>query len=147
MNQGKDVSDSLKKLLASSYTLYLKTQNYHWNVTGPMFSTLHVLFENQYTEMAAALDEIAERIRALGDTAPGSFKEFERLSILESSTDPMNAADMISMLADDSERVVAVCETIISAADKNNDQATADMAIRRIDVLQKNIWMLKSHLE
>lgn len=142
-----DVVERLKQLLANSYTLYLKTQNYHWNVRGPMFTTLHTLFEQQYTELALAVDEIAERIRALGARAPGSYSEFSQLSVIEEETGSPEATVMIANLATDLERVVEIAKQTVAAAESANDPASADLAIRRIDVHQKNVWMLRSHLE
>jgi starvation-inducible DNA-binding protein len=137
----------LEALLASSYTLYLKTQNYHWNVTGPMFTSLHTLFETQYAELALAVDEIAERIRALGHRAPGSYSEFAALSEVQEDTGSPAAEDMITSLAADQARVVGIARELADAAETVSDQATADLATRRLDVHEKNAWMLKSHLE
>jgi len=141
------VVDPLARLLASSYTLYVKTHNYHWNVTGRMFTTLHTLFELQYTEYAAAIDEFAERIRALGAHAPGSFAEFAPLSAVKEETGKPGADDMIRRLVADQEAVAAVARDVFAAADAAGDQATADLATRRLDVHAKNAWMLRSHLE
>lgn len=138
---------TLERLLASSYTLYLKTHNYHWNVTGPMFTTLHTLFETQYTELALAVDEIAERIRTLGAPAPGSYTAFAKLSTIEEETGAPKAEAMITNLVADQSAIVALCQSLIEAAEAGNDQATADLATRRIDVHQKNAWMLRSHLD
>ncbi|MEJ2669597.1 MAG: DNA starvation/stationary phase protection protein [Gammaproteobacteria bacterium] len=140
-------TESLKVLLATSYTLYLKTHNYHWNVTGPMFTTLHTLFETQYTELALAVDEIAERIRTLGAPAPGSYAVFSALSAVSEETGSPKALAMINNLVADQEALVDVCKTVIQHADAAGDQATADLATRRIEVHQKNAWMLRSHLE
>lgn len=141
------VVKELSILLASSYTLYLKTQNFHWNVTGPMFTTLHTLFETQYTELALANDEIAERIRALGAFAPGSLAEFSRLSVVREATGRTTAKDMIKTLTADQKAIAKVAHKVIDAADKVSDQATADLGTRRIDIHEKNAWMLQSHLE
>lgn len=141
------VVEPLKVLLASSYTLYLKTQNYHWNVTGPMFGTLHTLFETQYTELAAAVDEIAERIRALGEFAPGSLREFSKLSLVKEATGRPKATDMIRELASDNRLLSTAAHRVIEAADDAADQATADLGTRRVDIHEKNAWMLQSHLE
>jgi len=142
-----DITNLLAKLLATSYTLYLKTHNYHWNVSGPMFSSLHTLFEQQYTELALAVDEIAERIKALGARAPGSYSEFSKLSVINEDSDSPTAKTMIANLADDMEALVELAKEIITLAEKNSDSVSADMAIRRIEIHQKNIWMLRSHLE
>ena len=141
------VVDELARLLANSYTLYLKTQNYHWNVTGPMFTTLHTLFETQYTEMAAAVDEIAERIRALGAFAPGSLGAFSKLAAVREESGRPAAKEMIQNLAADQDTVSDCARAVIEAAEKNDDQASVDLATRRQEVHQKNAWMLRSHLE
>jgi starvation-inducible DNA-binding protein len=134
------------RLLADSYTLYLKTHNYHWNVTGPMFTTLHTLFETQYTELALAVDEIAERIRAVGARAPGSYAEFSKLTkIIEAAGEP-SATDMLSDLAADQDKIVEAARGLFQAAEACGDHASADLAVRRIDIHQKNAWMLRSHL-
>ena len=139
--------EGLKALLATSYTLYLKTHNYHWNVTGPMFTTLHTLFETQYTELALAVDEVAERIRTLDSPAPGSYSAFAALSAVVEETGSPKAETMIRNLVADQETVVGLCKMVIQHADEAGDQATADLATRRIEVHQKNAWMLRSHLE
>jgi starvation-inducible DNA-binding protein len=139
--------DALASLLASSYTLYLKTHNYHWNVTGPMFTTLHTLFETQYTELALAVDEIAERIRALGEFAPGSYSAFTKLTAVKEETGHPVAKDMIRNLVADQEAVLGVARKLVEAAQEAKDEASADLGIRRINVHEKNAWMLRSHLE
>ncbi len=139
--------EPLKVLLADSYTLYLKTHNFHWNVTGPMFTTLHTLFETQYTELALAVDEIAERIRSLGHVAPGSYAEFGQLATVEDARGVPKATDMIAQLAADHDTVVKAAKGVVEAAEQAGDQATADLATRRIDVSEKAVWMLRSHLE
>lgn len=141
------VQSELSTLLASTYTLYLKTQNYHWNVVGPMFTTLHTLFEVQYTEYATAIDEIAERLRSLGAFAPGSFTEFAKLSEVKEELGEPDAVKMIKNLVADQEKIAQVALRLIEAAEKGPDQATADLATRRLDIHQKNAWMLRSHLE
>jgi starvation-inducible DNA-binding protein len=141
------VVETLSTLLASSYTLYVKTHNYHWNVTGPMFTTLHTLFETQYTELALAVDEIAERIRSIGAFAPGSFTAFSQLSTVHEETGRPEATDMIRNLVADHEAVAEAARRVIEAAEADDDQATADLGTRRQDVHQKNAWMLRSHLE
>jgi starvation-inducible DNA-binding protein len=141
------VTDSLSQLLASSYTLYLKTHNFHWNVTGPMFTTLHTMFETQYTELALAVDEIAERIRSLGEFAPGSYTAFSQLSSVKEAEGIPKAMEMIKQLVADQEEIVAIAKTVIDAADASGDQVSGDLAIRRIELHQKNAWMLRSHLE
>ncbi len=139
--------DALKTLLADTYTLYLKTHNYHWNVTGPMFTTLHTLFETEYTELALAVDEIAERIRTLGARAPGSYTEYAALANVHEDTGSPKATDMISVLVADQETMVASARAVIAAASAADDDASADLGTRRIEVHQKNAWMLRSHLE
>lgn len=141
------VVEQLSGLLANSYVLYVKTHNYHWNVIGPMFSTLHMLFETQYTELALAVDEIAERIRALGAYAPGSLAAFTELATVREETGHPDAVQMIRNLLSDQEAVVAVAQNVIKTAEVAGDQASADLATRRMDIHQKNAWMLRSHLE
>lgn len=141
------VTKELSSLLASSYLLYVKTHNYHWNVTGPMFTTLHTLFEEQYTELATAVDEIAERIRALGPLAPGSLSAFSKISEVDEETGHPEAKQMIRNLAEDQRSIAAVARRVIEAAEAAGDQASADLATRRTDVHEKNAWMLQSHLE
>ena len=146
-NRNENVIKDLERLLASSYTLYLKSHNYHWNVTGPMFTTLHTLFETQYTDLALAVDEIAERIRTLGARAPGSYTEFAKLSDVEEDTDSPSASAMVENLVADQQTIAAIARDLIAAAEEVNDAATADLATRRLDVHEKNAWMLRSHLE
>jgi len=140
-------AEALSKLLADSYTLYLKTHNFHWNVTGPMFTTLHTLFETQYTELAAAVDEIAERVRALGYPAPGSYSQFVELATVKEATDIPSAQNMIKILSDDLDTVVGSAKAVFEAAESASDQASGDLAVRRMEISQKNAWMLRSHLE
>ena len=141
------VVDELSKLLANSYTLYLKTQNYHWNVTGPMFTTLHTLFETQYTELALAIDEIAERIRARGAFAPGSGSEFARLSAVAEDNGRTPAKRMIGNLVADQQKAGDAARRVIEAAEAVDDQASVDLGTRRLEVHEKNAWMLRVHLE
>lgn len=141
------VTQELKVLLASSYTLYLKTHNFHWNVTGPMFATLHTLFMTQYSELALAIDEIAERIRSLGEQAPGSYRDFARLSSVEDASGSPKAKEMIEILVADQAKIVASAKRVIELGEAGKDQATVDLATRRIDIHEKNAWMLRSHLE
>ncbi len=142
-----DTVEALSRLLAASYTLYLKTHNFHWNVTGPMFSTLHTLFETEYTELALAVDEIAERIRALGAPAPGSYTEFSRLSPVKEAQGTPKALAMVEELAGDQDTVADAARQVVEAAESAGDQASGDLGVRRIDVHEKNAWMLRSHLE
>jgi len=141
------VVQPLSVLLASSYTLYLKTHNYHWNVTGPMFTTLHGLFMTQYSELALAVDEIAERIRTLGAPAPGSYTAYMELSTVKEENGQPDAKQMIKQLVADQELVVAAARKVFEVAQKADDEVSADLAIRRMDVHAKNAWMLRSHLE
>lgn len=143
----EQVVQALSRLLASSYTLYLKTHNYHWNVTGPMFTTLHTLFEREYTELALAVDEIAERIRALGHPAPGSYAEFSKLSLVAEAQGVPPALQMVSQLVEDQQLVADAARALRKAAGAAGDDASEDLAVRRIDVHEKNAWMLRSHLE
>jgi starvation-inducible DNA-binding protein len=147
MSSNEHVVEALSKLLADTYTLYLKTHNYHWNVTGPMFNTLHTLFETQYTEYALAVDEIAERIRAIGARAPGSYTEFAELASVKEDRGSPPAMEMISNLVADQEATVASARKIVEVAEAAGDQATADLGVRRIETHEKNAWMLRSHLE
>lgn len=147
MTDKDKTTDALSRLLADSYVLYLKTHNFHWNVTGPMFTTLHTLFETQYTELALAVDEIAERIRALGAVAPGSFSAFSKLAKVQESNEVPKATDMIRELADDQVKVVEAAKEVVKLAEAGGDDATADLGITRIQVHEKNAWMLLSHLE
>ena len=147
MTKTDKTTDSLSRLLADSYVLNLKTHNFHWNVTGPMFTTLHTLFETEYTELALAVDEIAERIRALGAVAPGSFSAFGKLTKVQEAEGVPKATEMIRMLADDQIKVTAAAKKVVELAEAAGDDATADLGIKRIQVHEKNAWMLESHLE
>lgn len=140
------VVKTLSVLLADSYLLMLKTHNYHWNVTGPHFGALHTLFQGQYEEMFAAVDELAERLRALGEKAPGSFADFSKLSRLKEETGHPAANDMIQNLADDHDTLAADADAVLKAAAEIGDDATGDLAIERIQLHQKAAWMLKAHL-
>ena len=149
---GIDASDreaiaaGLSRLLADSYTLYLKTHNFHWNVTGPMFNTLHLMFETQYTELAMAVDEIAERIRALGHPAPGSYAAYAKLtSIPEEETVP-TAEKMIAQLVAGQETVARTAREVFPTAEKAGDEPTADLLTQRMQIHEKNAWMLRSML-
>lgn len=141
------VVDQLGELLASSYTLYLKTHNYHWNVTGPMFTTLHNLFETQYTELATAVDEIAERIRALGHFAPGGYKAFGKLtSIKEAPEQPPEALEMVKQLAEGNEAVARTARKIFSTVEDAGDEVSVDLLVGRMQYHEKTAWMLRSIL-
>lgn len=146
-NSSKAVTDALEGLLANSYILYLKTQNFHWNVTGPSFASLHALFQTQYEELAVANDDIAERIRALGARAPGSFAAFLKLAEVGEETGAPRAVDMIEKLSADQVLLSASAQKVLEAAQEAGDEATADLAIGRIQAHDKNHWMLKAHLE
>ena len=141
------ISQGLAKLLADSYTLYLKTHNFHWNVTGPMFQTLHLLFEQQYNELALAVDLIAERIRALGLPAPASYTQYMRLSSVKEETGVPQATDMIRQLLEGQETVARTARQAFPAAEEAGDQATMDLLTQRLQVHEKNAWMLRSLLE
>jgi starvation-inducible DNA-binding protein len=141
------LAEGLSRLLADSYTLYLKTHNFHWNVTGPMFNTLHLMFMAQYTEQWNALDLIAERIRALGHRAPGSYREFSKLSSIAESEGSPNATDMIRQLVDGQEAVARTARSVFQIADQASDQPTADLLTQRLQVHEKTAWMLRSLLE
>lgn len=140
----KSVCRGLNKLLADSYLLYLKTQNYHWNVTGKMFRSLHSLFEEQYQELAAAVDEIAERIRALGEFAPGSFSTFSRVTSIKEENSIPTAEEMIHNLVVGNEAVVTTAREMISLTDDCEDDVTADLLVERMQIHEKNAWMLRS---
>ena len=141
------IASGLERVLADSYTLYLKTHKYHWNVTGPMFQTLHVMFEGQYTELAMAVDQIAERIRALGALSPGSYREFSALTSISEDDDTPNATTMIRRLVEAQESVVRTAREAFPAAEKGGDQATLDLLTQRMQVHEKTAWMLRSLLE
>jgi starvation-inducible DNA-binding protein len=145
--QRKTIADGLSHLLADTYTLYLKTHNYHWNVTGPMFNTLHLMFENQYNELALAVDLIAERIRALGSPAPGSYAEFARLSVIEETDGVPSAQEMIADLVKGQEAVVRTARKVLPTAEKVNDQPTIDLLTQRMNVHEKTAWMLRALLQ
>ena len=143
----QQIAEGLSRLLADSYTLYLKTHNFHWNVTGPMFSTLHTLFEQHYTELATAVDEIAERIRALGVAAPGSYKQFSELSSIEEETGVPGAEEMIRQLVQGQEAVVKTARSVFPVVESANDEPSADLLTQRMQIHEKNAWMLRSLLE
>ncbi len=147
MASNDKVVAALSRLLADSYTVYLKTHNYHWNVTGPMFNTLHTLFETQYTELALAVDEIAERIRAVGARAPGSYTEFAELAAIKEDTSSPEAKQMIANLVADQRTLVEGARKLVEAAEASHDQASGDLGVRRIDLHEKTAWMLQAHLE
>ncbi|MDX2021355.1 MAG: Dps family protein [Deltaproteobacteria bacterium] len=142
------ITKGLSELLADTYTLYLTTHNFHWNVTGPMFNTLHAMFMTQYTELWNAVDPIAERIRSLGHVAPGSYAQFSKLSSLKDApSSPPKAMEMVSLLADGHEAVARTARRIFPLADEANDQPTADLLTQRLDIHEKTAWMLRALLE
>jgi starvation-inducible DNA-binding protein len=142
-----EVVRALENLLASSYTLYLKTHNFHWNVKGPMFTTLHTLFETEYTELALAVDQIAERIRALGHPAPGTYAAFSERSAVKERNGVPKATEMLKELVRDQGTVAEVAREVLRAAEPAGDDASEDLAVQRIQVHEKNAWMLRSHLD
>jgi starvation-inducible DNA-binding protein len=142
----KTIAEGLSRLLADSYTLYLKTHNYHWNVTGPMFNTLHLMFEQQYTELAMAVDLVAERIRALGHPAPGSYKAYAALTSIDEETGTPDATEMIRQLVKGQEAVVRTARAVFPAAEAASDEPTCDLLTQRMQIHEKNAWMLRSML-
>jgi starvation-inducible DNA-binding protein len=140
------IAEGLSHLLADTYTLYLKTHKYHWNVTGPMFQTLHLMFETQYNELALAVDLIAERIRALDVLAPGSYSEFSKLASISEDADTPSATDMIQRLVDGQEAVVRTARSLYPTANNAHDEVTADLLTQRIQIHEKTAWMLRSLL-
>lgn len=141
------IADGLSRLLADSYTLYLTTHNFHWNVTGPMFNTLHIMFMDQYTELWNALDPIAERIRALGHPAPASYSQFVKLSSIDEESGVPNATGMIRQLIAGQEAITRTARGIFPIVDKAGDEPTADLLTQRMQIHEKNAWMLRSLLE
>ncbi|MES2491611.1 MAG: Dps family protein [Pseudomonadota bacterium] len=145
--QRKSIADGLSRLLADEYTLYLKTHNFHWNVTGPMFNTLHLMFETHYNESALAVDLVAERIRALGHPAPGTYKQYAALSSIEETAGVPEAMEMVRLLVKGHEACAKTARSIFPAADKASDEPTADLLTQRMQVHEKTAWMLRSLLE
>jgi len=141
------VAGELSKMLADSYTLYMMTHNFHWNVEGPMFNTLHNMFMTQYTEQWTALDQIAERIRALGHYAPGTYAEYAKLSSINEPKAVPKATEMIRLLVSGNEAVAKTARHALNQADQANDQPSADLLTQRLDVHEKNAWMLRSLLQ
>ncbi|HSG58266.1 MAG TPA: Dps family protein [Woeseiaceae bacterium] len=144
--QRQEIASGLSRLLADSYSLYLKTHNYHWNVTGPQFNTLHTMFEEQYTELAAAVDEIAERIRALGIKAPGSYSAFGALTSIDEGSGDESAEEMIRQLVIGQETVARTAREAFPAAEAANDEPSADLLTQRMQIHEKKAWMLRSML-
>ena len=143
----KAISKGLSELLADSYSLYLMTHNFHWNVRGPMFNTLHTMFMTQYTEQWAALDLIAERIRSLGEPAPGTYKEFSKLTSIKEVEGTPKGMDMVNLLMKAQEATAKTARKLFPIVEKAKDQPTADLITQRIDVHEKTAWMLRSLLE
>ncbi len=143
----KGIAEGLNRLLADSYTLYLMTHNFHWNVKGPMFNTLHLMFEQQYNELALAVDTIAERIRALGYPAPGTYSEFAALSSIKEVKGQPKAEDMIKHLVKGQESVVKTARSLFPIVEAASDEPTADLLTQRMQLHEKTAWMLRSLLE
>jgi starvation-inducible DNA-binding protein len=143
----RKVAEGLSKVLADTYTLYLKTHNFHWNVTGPMFQTLHLMFEAQYNELALAVDLVAERIRALGHVAPGTYAAYAKLSSIKEKEGVPAAKEMIRLLVEGNEAVARTARAVFPVADKAGDEPTADLLTQRLQVHEKTAWMLRSLLE
>jgi starvation-inducible DNA-binding protein len=143
----KEISGGLARVLADTYTLYLKTHNFHWNVTGPMFQTLHLMFEGQYNELALAVDLVAERIRALGEFAPGSYADFSKLSSIPEANGVPAATDMVKQLVEGHEAVIRTARSVFPWAEKANDQSTIDLLTQRLQVHEKTAWMLRSLIQ
>lgn len=139
-----NIANGLARVLADSYSLYLKTHNFHWNVTGPMFNSLHLMFETHYTELAIAVDLIAERIRALGFIAPGSYSEFAKLSKVEEHTGDIEANKMIRYLIEAHEVVIKTVRELLHSVESANDQVSLDLLTQRLQVHEKTVWMLRS---
>ena len=146
-NKRQEIASGLSRVLADSYTLYLKTHNFHWNVTGPMFQTLHLMFEAQYNELALAVDLVAERIRALGFPAPGTYKQFGALSSIKEEDGVPKAQDMITKLVEGHETVARTARSVFKVAESASDQPTCDLLTQRMQVHEKTAWMLRSLLE
>jgi starvation-inducible DNA-binding protein len=141
------IAAGLSRLLADNYTLYLKTHNFHWNVTGPMFNTLHLMFETQYNELWLANDQIAERIRSLGYPAPGTYGEYVELASIKETPGQPNAEEMVRLLVEGNEAVVRTARSVFPVVDNAHDEPTADLLTKRMQVHEKNAWMLRSLLE
>ena len=140
----KEISEGLARLLADTYTLYVKTQGFHWNVTGPMFRSLHLMFEEEYIDLRDAADEIAERIRALGHMSPGSFSEFSKLSSVTDQEGAPEALEMVRQLVDGHEAVIRTARELVATSEAAGDVATADLGTQRIQIHEKTAWMLRS---
>jgi len=145
-NDRRAIAEGLSRVLADTYTLYLKTHNFHWNVTGPMFQTLHLMFEQQYNELALAVDLIAERIRALGFPAPATYKQFLQLSSIKEDEGVLSADEMIRLLVEGQESVVRTARSVFPVVERVSDEPTADLLTQRMQVHEKTAWMLRSLL-
>lgn len=143
----EEIAGGLSRVLADTYTLYLKSHNFHWNVTGPMFQTLHLMFEQHYNELALAVDELAERIRALGFPAPGTYRQFAELASIKEDDGVPAATDMIRLLVEGHETVARTAREVFKIAEAANDQPTCDLLTQRMQVHEKTAWMLRSLLE
>lgn len=141
------IVEGMRHVLADTYTLYLKTHNFHWNVTGPMFNTLHLMFEEQYNELWTAVDELAERIRSLGEFSPGTYAEFSKLTKVREADGVPKAEDMIAQLVEAHETVIRTMRGVFPAAEKGNDESTLDLLTQRLQVHEKTAWMLRSLLQ
>ena len=146
-NDRNDIAEGLSRVLADTYTLYLKTHQYHWNVTGPQFRSLHLMFEEQYRELWAATDEIAERIRALGEFAPGTYAEFTKLSSIQDDNTVPSSDQMVKNLVKGHEQVVKTARDLFKVADEAGDEVTADLMVQRMQASEKTAWMLRSTVE
>jgi starvation-inducible DNA-binding protein len=146
-NAREEIANGLSRVLADTYTLYLKTHNFHWNVTGPMFQALHVMFETQYNDLALAVDSVAERIRALGFPAPGTYSQFLQLSSIKDENGVPNAQEMIRRLVEGHETVARTARQVFKVAESVSDQPTCDLLTQRMQVHEKTAWMLRSLLE
>lgn len=143
----KEIADGLSRLLADTYTLYLMTHNFHWNVTGPFFRDLHLMFEEQYTELAGAVDLLAERIRTLGFPAPGTYKAYAKLSSIQEHDDVPAAEEMVRLLVEGNEAVVRTARSVLPAAQEVHDESTVTLVADRMVIHEKTAWMLRSSLE
>ncbi|NER24933.1 MAG: DNA starvation/stationary phase protection protein [Symploca sp. SIO1B1] len=143
----QEIVDGLSRLLADTYTLYLKTHSFHWNVTGPMFNSLHLMFEQQYNELALAVDAVAERIRTLGYPAPGSYSEYAKLTSIAETPGVPEAEEMVRLLVEGNEAVVRTARSVFPVADAANDESTADLLTQRMSIHEKTAWMLRSILK
>ncbi len=143
----QSIAQGLSRLLADTYSLYLKTHYFHWNVTGPMFHSLHQMFEEEYVELAQAVDDVAERIRTLGAVAPGSYSQFAELSSVPETRDVPNAQEMVRLLVEGNEAVVRTARAAFPAAERAGDEATADLITERMRTHEKTAWMLRSMID